>query len=561
MRNSFDNGFIDTDDLMPDSENNKIRELSEEGKQQYLEERIRKFEIDAMQQVSFLDGINSREDENTFLEDLSREMYLVIGLHNLYRHNNDYGYYQKEYPYDYLEDESLSFDKKVSKLKALGEETDKIMDIRRIIYNELKTASSRETIEDRNPNITCNELSPNSLAYMNSKIESIIIELSRKLLLDETIGEFRDNNYLMNALRDLEESMGYAIQVVLDSQCKMMDSYFLFTPLKDFVTKLMHIIVDLNMNMIDDEKFTNTKTEFFETVKNYRGIPYGDKLWGLYLLSVMICDDVVEAFGGSTDANYVKNTFKEMIEHMEEILVDNQKYEYQVFDLYNYQGSYLLAQQKRNNIVSVCLYCINQIPSKRFYNINYVRKIVKVLRGSTFLRDKYTDMSIFCSKSKRSGTSCFAIMAIDDSGKKYVSISGVDIDPSSTSYLMSKLIGTSYVYVDDKEDYYLPGGYKISLKGLRDSVYLTASESKKAKTKAYNRMFSCCERKFVNYLEQGRLHELYVKYPPCYMCERMIDHEEVDKMCKIEIICPESKYYKSVVNKEYDNIAKKALNI
>ena len=226
-----------------------------------------------------------------------------------------------------------------------------------------------------------------------------------------------------------------------------------------------------------------------------------------------------------------------------------------------HQGSYLLAQQKRNNIVSVCLYSINQIPSKRFYNINYVRKIVKVLRGSTFLRDKYTDMSIFCSKSKRIGTSCFAIMAIDDSGKKYVSISGVDIDPSSTSYLMSKLIGTSYVYVDDKEDYYLPGGYKISLKGLRDSVYLTASESKKAKTKAYKRMFSCCERKFVNYLEQGRLHELYVKYPPCYMCERMIDHEEVDKMCKIEIICPESKYYKSVVNKEYDNIAKKALNI
>lgn len=45
MRNSFYNGFIDTDDLMPDSENNKIRELSEEGKQQYLEERIRKFEI------------------------------------------------------------------------------------------------------------------------------------------------------------------------------------------------------------------------------------------------------------------------------------------------------------------------------------------------------------------------------------------------------------------------------------------------------------------------------------------------------------------------------------
>lgn len=78
MRNSFYNGFIDTDDLMPDSENNKIRELSEEGKQQYLEERIRKFEIDAMQQVSFLDGINFREDENTFLEDLSRKMYLVI---------------------------------------------------------------------------------------------------------------------------------------------------------------------------------------------------------------------------------------------------------------------------------------------------------------------------------------------------------------------------------------------------------------------------------------------------------------------------------------------------
>lgn len=32
MRNSFDYGFIDIDDLMPDSEKNKIRELSEEGK-------------------------------------------------------------------------------------------------------------------------------------------------------------------------------------------------------------------------------------------------------------------------------------------------------------------------------------------------------------------------------------------------------------------------------------------------------------------------------------------------------------------------------------------------
>ena len=43
----------------------------------------------------------------------------------------------------------------------------------------------------------------------------------------------------------------------------------------------------------------------------------------------------------------------------------------------------------------------------------------------------------------------------------------------------------------------------------------------------------------------------------------MVNYEEVDKMCKIEIICPESKYCKSGVNnkKEYDDIAKKALNI
>ena len=30
MKNLFDNGFVDIDDIMPDSENNKIRELSEE---------------------------------------------------------------------------------------------------------------------------------------------------------------------------------------------------------------------------------------------------------------------------------------------------------------------------------------------------------------------------------------------------------------------------------------------------------------------------------------------------------------------------------------------------
>lgn len=564
MGNTFDNGFVDVDDIMPDSENNKIRELSEKEKQQYLEEKIRKFEIDAMQQVSFIDEIDFREDENTFLEGLSREMYSAIGLYNLYHHNNDNGYYQKEYPYDYFEDKPLSFDKKVSKLKSLGEETDKIMDIRRIIYNELKSASSKETIEYRNPNNTCNELPPDNVEYMNSKIESIIIELSRKLLLDEKlpIGKSKDNNYLMNALRDLEKSMGYAEQVLLKCECKLLNYNHLVTPLKDFVTKLMHIIVELNMNMIDDEKFTNTKTEFFETVKNYGGMPYGDRLWGLYLLSILTSDDVVEASGRSTDAEYVKNTFIEMIENMEEILGDDQKYEYRVLDFYNYQGRHLLAQQKRNNVVSVCLYCINQIPSKKFYNVNHVRKIVKVLRGSTYLRDKYTDMSIFCSKSNRRGASCFAIMAIDYSGKRYVSISGVNIEKTLTSNLITKLIGTSYIYVDDKEDYYLTGGYKISLKGLQESGYLTDSERKKVKTKAtYNRMFSCCERKFVKYLEQERLHEIYVKYPPCYMCERMIDYEEVDKMCKIEIICPETKYYKSVVNKAYDDIAKKALNI
>ena len=74
-------------------------------------------------------------------------------------------------------------------------------------------------------------------------------------------------------------------------------------------------------------------------------------------------------------------------------------------------------------------------------------------------------------------------------------------------------------------------------------------------------MFSCCERKFVNYLELGRLHEIYVRYPPCYLCERMIEYEETDKVCKIEVICPESNYHKSGVKKEYDDIAKKALNI
>lgn len=562
MKNSFDNGFVDIDDIMPDSENNKIRELPEEKRHQYLEEKIREIDTDAMKQISFIDGIDFREDENIFLESLAREMYSVIGLYNLHYYNNDCGYYQKEYLYDYFEDEPLSFDKKVSKLKALGEETDKILDIRRIMYNELKVASSREIIEERNNNLH-NELLPNKITFMNSEIEKIIIELSRKLLLNEKlpiIGESRDNNYLMNALRDLEKSMGYAKQTIFDVKCKLLDANYFITPLKDFVTRLMHIIIDLNMNMVDDEKFTSTKTEFFETLKNYRGMRYGERLWGLYLLSILTSDSVVS---GSTEAEYVKNTFIKIIEQMEEILVDDQKYEYQVFDLYNYQERYLLAKQKRNNVLSVCLYSFIQIPSEKFYNVNYVKKIVKVLRKSSVLRDKYIDMSIFCSKSKRNGTGCFAIMAINDSGKRYVSISGVNINRESALYLKSKLIGTSYIYVDHNEDYYLPDGYKISLQGLRLSGYLTASESKKVNTNSYNRMFSCCERKFVNYLEQGQLHEIYVKYPPCYMCERMVNYEEDDKMCKIEIICPESKYYKSVVNnkKEYDDIAKKALNI
>lgn len=563
MRNPFDNGFVDIEDIMPDSENNKIRELPEKKRQQYLEKKIMKFETDAMQRVTFLDGIDFREDESSFLESLSREMYTAIGLYNLKNYNYDHGRFRKEYPYGYFENEHLSLDKKISKLKALGEETDKIMDIRRIIYNELKAALSTNKTEDGNQTNVYNELSPNNVELMSSEIDSTIIDLSRKLLLNEKlpISESGDNNYLMNALKELEKAIGYARQVRLCAKRKLLNKNYYVIPLKDFVTKLMHIIVDMNMNMIDGERFINAKTEFFETVKNYRGIPYGEKLWGLYLLSVLTNDYAVENSSGSMGEEYVKSLFARIIEQMEEILVDDRKYEEYALSLYNYQERYLLAHQKQNNVVSVCLYCINQIPSKKFYDANHVRKIVKVLRGSTFLRDKYTDMSIFCSKSKRSGTSCFAIMAIDYSGKRYVSISGVDIDQSLTRNLMSKLVGSSYVFVDDKEDYYLSSGYKISLQELRDSGYLTHSEREKARTKAYNRMFSCCERKFVNYLEPKRLHEIYVKYFPCYMCERMIDYEENDKMCEIEIICPESKYYKSVVNKEYDDIAKKALNI
>lgn len=548
MRNPFDNGFIDIGDIMPDSQNNKIKDLSEEEKQQYLEEKISKFETDD----SFLDGIDFQEDENTFLDNLSREMYLVIGLYNLNH---------------YSEDESLSFDKKVSELKALGEETDKIMDIRRIIYNELKeAASSKSTTEDESSNYIkiCNESPLTHIEFMDIKVKNIIIELSKKLLLNEKLStklpteESKDNNYLINALRDLEKSVGYVRENILYDKCVLIGIEYIVTPLKDFVTKIMHIIVDLSMNMIDNEKFTNTKTKFFETVKNYHGMPHGDKLWGLYLLSVLISNNAVEASDKST------NTFKEMIEHMEEILEDNQKYEYQVFNVYNYQEKYLLAQQKRNNAVSTCLYFITHTPSKEFYNINHVRKIVKVLRGSKLLRDKYIDMSIFYSKSNRNGRSCFAIMGIDYSGKRYVSISGVNINQSSTQHLMSKLIDTSYFYVDDKADYYLPDGHKISLQGLQCSGYLTTSEIKKVNTNAYNRMFSCCERKFVKHLEQGQKHKIYVKYPPCYMCKRMIDEEE-NKDYKIDIIYPESKSkdYNSVVNKEkeYDDIAKKALNI
>ncbi len=97
--------------------------------------------------------------------------------------------------------------------------------------------------------------------------------------------------------------------------------------------------------------------------------------------------------------NNIKNEFIEMVENIKNIIEDDNEYKNHVFNLYYQLETGLLVQQKRNNFICSCLYSINKIPHKNFYDVKHVNKIVKILKGNKYLRDKYTDMSIFCSKS------------------------------------------------------------------------------------------------------------------------------------------------------------------
>ncbi len=148
---------------------------------------------------------------------------------------------------------------------------------------------------------------------------------------------------------------------------------------------------------------------------------------------------------------------------------------------------------------------------------------------------------------------CFAIMNID--GKNYASLSGTfDIAAIYPNVFQELKAHFSDIIVSAQgtKYYYDKTGY-VSFED-----YLQSPDSKKREN---NRMFSCCERKFLVYLKNNKINptqkpKIYVRFNPCYMCERALTAESFE---------PEIIYYKKKTDKrrkirEYDLIARNIQN-
>ncbi len=456
----------------------------------------------------YQNGKNEYRESEWMNYELSKEFYTIVGLANLEK-VPDYFHGRNDRFID------GGFDR-FQILKKIDSYNNKLIEIRKLLYQEIEGCIARD-----------NEKADICKDDFYDRIQQIVYDTFKVLLINAG-HEYWKWNEIINEIeeyvsRDTEETH------------------------RKFWVNLLHALLDCRLASRHGKvEYNLSLITAVELVDNSGYFRYSNRMWGVCLLG-FLDDDPIE------NEQYVN-----LVENFD----NGNNFIDELSEYYERCDNYLLANQISANMTLTCLYKINTYPNRVFYKEKVVRDMQKVLRKSNTLKKAYADMTIFGNsqtKSVKNGSGCFAIMTVND--KKYATLSGISSRRISEFHILSSLLGKDYEIVKEEGNYYLDNGYFIDLVSFANSPFLSIQEKAEINNGNYNRMFSCCERKFVKKMQAYAYHKIYVKYAPCYMCERMITEEESNNCCMIEVICPITKKYVVSRKKEYDDMAKRAMGI
>lgn len=447
------------------------------------------------------------ESEYTKYE-LSKEFYTIVGLANLEKKPDDFrGTSEKS-----IGEELDRF----SVLQKIDLYNDKLIEIRKLLYEEIKRCIVRD-----------NEEADLYTAEFNNVVQQTVYK-AFKILLTNDRDEYVELN---NCIESIER---YAGRTISETHRK-------------FFTKLLHVLIDCRLasrrGTVEYNQALITAVELLDNSGYFR---YSNRMWGICLLGIL---------GGSVGNN---QEYEDLVEHFD----NGNNFIDELSDYYETCDNYLLENQLSANLTLTCLYQINAYPVGVFYKEKVVRDMQKVFKRSNVLKKAYADMTVLGNtgtKGKKKGSGCFAIMTVGD--KKYATLSGISSKRIQVFHMLSSLLSKDYEIVKKEGSYYLDNGCAIDWHTFESSPFLSGNDKKQISNGDYDRMFSCSERKFVTKMQMYSYHKIFVKYAPCYMCERMITEEESNYSCMIEVICPISKKCTVPREQEYDDIAKRAMGL
>lgn len=270
------------------------------------------------------------------------------------------------------------------------------------------------------------------------------------------------------------------------------------------------------------KKYKQVETTVFNLIKNHMDV-IGKYIWLTYTLinTIPISKLYLNHLNPKITLSVFSDDYRSIIEGL----------------LTSFDKATFMFQRTLNLSMLNC-YSLSYIQTNDFNRIYQVNMLLDLL-----LKSGVTDSYVY-SKHK-----CFAIMNMD--GNNYASLSGTFDIAKKYPDVFQKLkthFSDIIVNAQDTKYYYDKTGY------INYEDYLLSPFSQDPKN---NRMFSCCERKFLVYLKNNKIvpnktAKIYVRFNPCYMCERALTAESF----KPEIIYYKKKTDKRKIIRKCDLIAR-----
>lgn len=392
----------------------------------------------------------------------------------------------------------------------------------------------------------------NTIDSYNEKVVSLRSLLYAEIELntyevntDEFDEKYSDeiNHIVRHILESTEQRNSFSfIEAAKRQLARITLSGQVYSPRQSALLEDIKYSLDLASEAVDHQTSFSAMVDCMLAIRNSGLVEYMDAIWDYYLICIYyqaifrdIPNDLVSGYIGALSGDYTPDILRLYYEKIDQ---------------------HLLIEQRDNNGNMMMLYQVDHLSSRAFYQRGVVFQLFRVLDSVVELRERYLGNGYSTRSSGRNAgkpyRKCFAVLYHRNSGRKYAAISGVcnshlysqpgsstkTSSASKPSYedlliLLKNLLGSAYTVIDsdDRVEYMYPKG-----KGLSSVTAFQYLHKARPSNKTYGRrMFSCSERKLATEILPGEDYDLYIKYQPCKICERLIDYKINHKKSRIHI--------------------------